>query len=86
MCWARHLWRLLSWRLKLFRKLAPESRLPYLREQGTRLEAGLAMVATDASWSMLYRAQYVLLAVVSRLAYGLHKAKDPGNGVRFLQR
>ena len=74
-----HLWRLLSWRLRLFRQLAPNSRLhPYLREQGTRAEAGLAMVAIGANWSQRYRVQYLLLASLSRVAYGLFKARKAG--------
>ena len=74
-----HLWRLLSWRLMLLRQLGPESRLhPYLREQGTRAEARLAMLPTSATWSVRYRAQYLILAVLSRLAYGVLKARRAG--------
>ena len=74
-----HLWRLLSWRLRLLRQFAIGSRMyPYLREQGTRAEAGLGKVPSSASWSARYRAQYFILASLSRLAYGLLKPRRAG--------
>ena len=66
------LWRMLTWRLSVLRRLPAGSRLkPYLFEQGTRTEVGLHPVYSTSHPSLGHRARYRTLASLSRLAYAL---------------
>ncbi len=64
--------RLLLWRLALIRRLPEHSRLyPFLLEQGTRTEMGLAGAYTTTHPALRSRAQHLAVAVLARAMYRL---------------